>query len=107
MDYFVPEISPVNMMGSSMVQGSRITTKEDANKAFVNLFLSQVLKNIMNAQNDLYGSDSANTFSNDIYNDVLINKMSEELAQDNVFGFGSVFGPGSNMRSSINIGDVQ
>ena len=90
MNYYVPQISPVSMMGSSIPTSNRIETKEDANKVFVSFYIKEIMKNFSNSNNELYGNYS-NNFSKDIYNDVIVNKISHDLAEQDIFGFNKGF----------------
>ncbi|MFC1559475.1 hypothetical protein ACFL4F_00040 [Candidatus Margulisiibacteriota bacterium] len=105
MDYFVPGISSADILGPSLKINKVVKTKEEANKAFISLFLSQILRNVLKSQNTLYGdSQGMSAFSRDMYNEILISKISEDLAKSKTFGFEKVLGLEKQMDPSSVMG---
>jgi len=99
---FIPGMDPASMMGPSLNVSGMPRTNKEASKAFISLFLSQILKDVLKSQNALFDStDGASMFSNDLYNQILISKISEDLAKNDIFGFDEMTGFNDSLNSSV------
>ena len=87
MDSYITGIDPLYAIGSS-VNLKKVRTKADAQHEFASLFVSQVIKEVFKGQSSMFGEEgSLGAFSNNLYNDILIAKISSEIAQNKAFGF--------------------
>jgi Rod binding domain-containing protein len=85
MDAFMAGIDPLFAIGSN-VNVNKVRTKEQAGKEFVSVFMSQMLKQIFKAQSSMFGEEgSLGAFSDNLYNDLLISKISAEMAESKIF----------------------
>ena len=97
MSSFIPGIDPFSVIGSSAnmnsvsannINSSKVTTKEEARREFVSLFVSQVMKEMFKSQASMFGDEEpTGVFSGDLYNEILMSKISGELAKNRAFGF--------------------
>jgi Rod binding domain-containing protein len=84
---FVPAIDPLYAVGSN-VNVNNIKTKQDVEREFVSVFLSQVMKDVFKAQSTMFGDEGAlGEFSGNMYNDIMMQKVSSDLAANKAFGF--------------------
>jgi Rod binding domain-containing protein len=91
MAFTIPAIDPLYAIGNN-VNLSKVRTKEDAQKEFVSMFLSQVMKDVFKAQSSMFGDEgSLGTFSDNLYNDIMMSKISGDLAATKAFGFDGLF----------------
>jgi Rod binding domain-containing protein len=80
-------IDPLYAIGSQ-VNVNKVHTKKDAEKEFVAVFLQQVMKDVFKAQSSMMGDEGAlGMFSDNLYNDIMISKVSRDLAENKAFGF--------------------
>ncbi len=87
MDAFVSGIDPLYAIGSS-VNVNKIQSKADADQEFASIFISQVLKEVFKAQTSMFGEEGTlGMFSDNLYNDIMVAKMSSEIAKNKSFGF--------------------
>lgn len=87
MDFFVPGIDPLYAIGSN-INVNKIKSKEDANKEFVSVFVSQIMKQVFKSQSSMFGEEgNLGMFSDNLYNDILLSKISREIAENKSFGF--------------------
>jgi len=85
--FFVPGIDPLYAIGSN-VNISNVRTKEDAKREFVSVFISQMLKEVFKSQSSMFGEEgSLGMFSDNLYNDIFISKISRDIAASKSFGF--------------------
>lgn len=67
---------------------SKIRSKEDVSREFASIFISQVLKEVFKGQSSMFGEEGAlGMFSDNLYNDILISKISADMAASKAFGF--------------------
>jgi len=86
-DYFVSGIDPLYAIGSN-VNLRKIRTRDDVQREFASIFVSQILKEVLKSQASVFGEEgSLGIFSGNLYNDILISKISGEIAYDKSFGF--------------------
>lgn len=87
MDSYVTGIDPLYAIGSN-VNMSKIRTKADAGREFSSVFVSQILKEVFKNQSSMFGQEGTlGMFSDNLYNDILIAKISSEIAKNKAFGF--------------------
>ena len=87
MSYFVPGIDPLYAVGKN-ININKVRTKEDAGREFASIFISQILKEVFKAQSSMFGDEGAlGVYSNNLYNDILISKLSSEIAGNKAYGF--------------------
>lgn len=86
MDSFLTGIDPLYAIGSS-VNANRVGNRQDAGKEFVSLFISQIVKQVFKSQSTMFGEEgNLGAFSDNLYNDILIDKISREIAESKSFG---------------------
>ncbi len=91
MDYFVPAIDPLYALGRNVGVG-KVRSKEDVQKEFVSMFLAQIMKDVFKAQSSMFGEEGAlGTFSDNLYNDIFLAKVSRDMASSKAFGFDKLF----------------
>ena len=79
-------IDPLNAMGSN-ISFSKVRTKEDAQKEFASMFVAQILKEIYKGQSAMFGEEgSLGMYSDNMFNDLMINKLASEIANSKSFG---------------------
>ena len=87
MDSYITGIDPLYAIGSN-VNLKRVRTKAEAGREFASVFISQILKEVFKNQNSMFGEEgSLGAFSDNLYNDIMIAKISSEIAQNKSFGF--------------------
>ena len=87
MDYFIPGIDPLYAIGTN-IGPNRIKTKEDARIEFASMFLAQMLKDVFKSQSAMFGGEgSLGIYSDNLYNDILLSKLSRQVATDRSLGF--------------------
>lgn len=87
MDPYISGIDPLSAIGSN-INFNKIRAKSDAKKDFAAIFVSQILKEVFKSQSSMFGEeDSLGMSSNDLYNDILLAKISGEIASNKAFGF--------------------
>jgi len=80
-------INPLYAIGSN-INVNRISTKKDVEREFVGIFISQVMGNVFKGQGSLFGSEGAlGTYTDNLYNDIMLSKISREIAENKAFGF--------------------
>ena len=90
MDSYVTGIDPLYAIGSS-INLNRVRTKADAGREFSSIFVSQILKEVFKNQSAMFGEEGTlGMFSGNLYNDILIAKISSEIAQNKSFGFDKI-----------------
>ena len=90
MDSYITGIDPLYAIGSN-VNMNRVRTKAEAGHEFASLFVSQVIKEVFKSQSSMFGEEgSLGAFSDNLYNDILIAKISSEIAQNKSFGFDKI-----------------
>jgi Rod binding domain-containing protein len=98
MESFFAGIDPLYAIGSN-VNLSRIRSKEDASREFASLFISQILKEVFKNQGSMFGEEgSLGMFSDNLYNDILISKISGDLAASKSFGFDKLVAANTSSR---------
>ena len=85
MAFSVPSIDPFYALSGNINPG-RITSKADAEKQFVSVFLSEIFKGVFKSQNSLLGDDQTSAFSDDLYNDILMSKITKDMADSKAYG---------------------
>lgn len=87
MDGIISGIDPLSAIGSS-IDVNKISSKKDVEHEFVSIFISQVMGNVFKAKSAAFGGESAlGTFSDDLYNEIMLSKISREIAENKAFGF--------------------
>ena len=87
MDSYITGIDPLYAIGSN-VNLNRVRTKAEAEHEFASLFVSQVIKEVFKSQSSMFGEEgSLGAFSDNLYNDIMVAKISSEIAQNKAFGF--------------------
>lgn len=87
MDSYIAGIDPLYAIGSN-INLNKIRTKTDAKREFASIFVSQVLKEVFKSQSSMFGEEgSLGVFSDNLYNDILLAKISGEIASNKSFGF--------------------
>jgi Rod binding domain-containing protein len=80
-----PNINMINM------NKNKINNKAGADKEFVSIFVSQILKEVFENQSSMFGEEkeegALGDFSKNLYNDIMMAKISSEIAQNKAFGF--------------------
>ena len=90
MDFSVPAIDPLYALGAN-VNANRIGSKSDAQKQFVSFFLSQIFKDVFKAQSTMFGEEgSTGTFSDNLYNDILMSRITKEIADSKIYGMDKI-----------------
>ena len=90
MDSYITGIDPLYAIGSS-VGTNKIRTKENASTEFVSIFVSQILKEVFKAQSSMFGEEgSLGMFSYNLYNDILLSRISREIAENKSYGFDKI-----------------
>lgn len=80
MSYFIPGIDPLYAVGTN-INLNKARSKEDASREFASIFISQILKDVFKAQSSMFGDEgSLGVYSNNLYNDIMISKLSNEIA---------------------------
>ena len=95
MSEFIPGINPMSAIGSDInmfnVNTKKVNTKAGADKEFVSIFVSQILKEVFENQSSMFGEEkeegALGDFSKNLYNDIMMAKISSEIAQNKAFGF--------------------
>jgi len=88
---YITGIDPLYAIGSG-VSATQPKTKAEAQKEFVAMFLNEILKEVYKGQSSMFGDEgSLGAFSDNMYNDLFIAKVSNELANSKAFGFESMF----------------
>lgn len=91
MDYFTAGIDPLYAIGSN-VSFNKVRSKEDAQHEFASIFISQILKEVLKNQSSMFGEEgSLGIYSGNLYNDVFISKIANEIAYNKSFGFDKMF----------------
>jgi len=86
-DSYITGIDPLYAIGSN-VNMSRIKTKADAKREFTSIFISQILKEVFKSQSSMFGEEGTlGMYSDNLYNDILLAKISGEMARNKAFGF--------------------
>jgi len=86
-DSYITGIDPLYAIGGN-VSISKVRTKADAEREFASVFISQILKEVFKNQSSMFGQEGAlGMFSDNLYNDILVAKLSGEIAQNKAFGF--------------------
>jgi Rod binding domain-containing protein len=87
MDDMISAIDPLSAIGSN-INLNTIRSKKDVESEFVSLFISQLMGNVFKAKTSALGGESAlGSFSDDLYNEIMMSKISKELAENKAFGF--------------------
>jgi len=87
MDSYIAGIDPLYAIGSN-VNLSKMRSKEDVSREFASIFISQILKEVFKSQGSMFGEEgSLGMFSDNLYNDILISKISGDMAASKSFGF--------------------
>lgn len=87
MDSYITGIDPLYAIGSN-ISFNRIKTKADAGREFSSIFIAQILKEVFKNQSAMFGEEGTlGAFSDNLYNDILIAKISSEIAKNKSFGF--------------------
>ena len=87
MSFFVPAIDPLYAIGSN-ININKVSTKADVQREFVSVFMSQILKEVFKSQSSMFGEEGElGMFSDNLYNDVLLTKISRDMAESKAFGF--------------------
>ena len=87
MDSYITGIDPLYAIGSN-INFNRVRTKSEVDREFASIFVSQVLKEVFKNQGSMFGEEgSLGAFSDNLYNDIMIAKISSEIAQNKSFGF--------------------
>ncbi|MFH1710061.1 MAG: hypothetical protein ABH860_03180 [bacterium] len=87
MDPYITGINPLQSIGPQ-ANVSKVKTRADAEREFASMFIAQILKETFKSQSSMFGKDkSIGMFSDNLYNDILIAKISSEIAQNKSFGF--------------------
>ena len=80
-------IDPLSVMSSNINVG-KIHSKKDVEREFVGIFISQVMGNVFKGESSIYGDEGAlGMYSNSLYNDIMLAKISKEIAENKAFGF--------------------
>lgn len=88
MDSYIAGIDPISAFGNNNIKMNKTRTKEEVNKEFVAMFISQVMKDVFKAQSSMFGDEGAmGTFSENMYNDIMMSKISSDIAATKLFGF--------------------
>lgn len=89
MDNYITGIDPMSaLVKSNSIQTNKVRTKEEVNQEFVAMFISQVMKDVFKAQSSMFGDDTTmGAFSEDMYNDIMMSKISSDIAATKLFGF--------------------
>jgi Rod binding domain-containing protein len=86
-DSYITGIDPLYAIGSS-INLNKVRTNADASREFASVFISQILKEVFKNQSSMFGEEGTlGPFSDNLYNDILIAKISSEIAQNKSFGF--------------------
>ncbi len=81
-------IDPLYAIGSNISVNNNVRTKADAQKEFASVFVAQILKEVYKGQSEMFGEEgSLGLFSDNLYNDIMMSKISSEIAGDKSFGF--------------------
>jgi Rod binding domain-containing protein len=87
MDSYITGIDPLYAIGSN-INLNKVNAKTDAKQEFVSIFISQILKEVFKNQSTMFGEEGTlGMFSDNLYNDILVAKISSEIAQNKSFGF--------------------
>jgi Rod binding domain-containing protein len=87
MDPYITGIDPLYAIGSN-INLNKVRTKTDAKREFATIFVSQILKEVFKSQSSMFGEEgSLGVFSDNLYNDILLAKISGEIAGNKSFGF--------------------
>lgn len=87
MSYLVPGIDPLYAVGKN-INFNKVRSKEDASREFASIFISQILKDVFKAQSSMFGDEGAlGVYSNNLYNDIMISKLSGEIAANKSYNF--------------------
>lgn len=87
MDNMISAIDPLYALGNN-VNMNKVGSRADAEKQFVSFFLSEIFKDVFKAQSSMFGEEgsSVGTFSNNLYNDILMSHITKEIADSKVYG---------------------
>lgn len=94
-------INPAMLMGQSLVEGIGTSTKPqtpaETKVAFIELLLDQVfLKSFMTEGEGIFSPEEDDLFNSSqqvsMYKDIVRKEMIHQLAEDEQFGFGDLFG---------------
>jgi Rod binding domain-containing protein len=81
-DSYITGIDPLYAIGAN-INLNKIRTKEDAAREFSSIFISQILKEVFKNQSSMFGEEgSLGAFSDNLYNDILVAKISSEIAKN-------------------------
>lgn len=87
MDSYLAGIDPLYAIGSN-INLNRVRSKEDVSREFASIFISQILKEVFKSQGSMFGEEgSLGMFSDNLYNDILVSKISGDMAASKAFGF--------------------
>ena len=88
MSSFITGIDPLSAIGSNInLNMNRVNAKTDAKQEFVSIFVAQMLKQVFKDQRSMFREESpTGSFSDNLYNDILVAKISSEIAKDKSLG---------------------
>jgi Rod binding domain-containing protein len=91
MESFVPGIDPLLAIGSS-INVRKAVSKENAQQQFASIFMAQIMKEIFKGQSEMFGEEgSSGLFSESLYNDIFLSKISADMASSKSLGFERIF----------------
>ena len=91
MDFFTAGIDPLYAIGSN-INISKVRSKDDAKREFASVFVSQILKEVLKNQSSMFGEEgSLGMYSHNLYNDIFIAKVANDIAYSSSFGFDKIF----------------
>lgn len=94
MDGMISGIDPLSAIGNN-VDINKISTKKDVEREFASIFISQVMGNVFKGQSSMLGTEgSLGMYSNSLYNDIMLAKISKEIADNKAFGFDQLLAAG-------------
>jgi Rod binding domain-containing protein len=95
MDGYITGIDPLYALGSN-INLKKPNAKADPKQEFISIFVSQILKEVFKNQSSMFGEGEDGTqgtfggFSDNLYNDILVAKISSEIAQSKSLGFDKI-----------------
>jgi hypothetical protein len=86
----IPSIDPLYALGAN-VNVNKVRTKKEAEKEFVSVFLSQVMKDVFKAQSSMFGDEGAlGAFSNNMFNDIMMQRVTADMVANKAYGFDKI-----------------
>ena len=94
MDALIPGIDPLYALGAN-INVNRVNGPKEVQQEFAAVFVAQIMKEVFKAQSSMFGDEgSLGMFSENLYNDIFLAKVSREIAESKAFGFDRLMSQG-------------